>query len=199
MNSHTRNIQPPPKKNYEGVYVSNLEEDFDTDIFALHEAQSEAKTTKPGPSQRTAKRPFISYGGIGNSGSSVKPKNDAVKTSGVSRTSVSNFTSNTSPTSSKDVSTPTSQNDDKTQNNASTMSSLRRNSAQNSEMTKRQTDAQKNDVDRQSSVTNTSINQRRQAPTVQIAKRSHVTPRKMDVKGYGHETGDLVVQNLEDF
>ena len=197
MNSHTRNIQPPPKKNYEGVYVSNLEEDLDTDIFALHEAQSDSKTTKPGPSQRTSNRPFISYGGIGNSGSSVKPKNDPVKTTGVSRTSVSHLISNAGPTSSKDASTPTSQNDDKTQNYAST-TSAHRHSAQNREMTKRQTDALKNDVERQSSVTHSSVNQRRQAPTVQIAQRSHVTPRKMDVKGYGHETEDLVVQNLDE-
>ena len=197
MNSNTRTRQQP-KKNYEGLYVSNLEEDVENDIFALHEAQTDSKTTKTGAPQRTSNR-ISTNGGLGNSRLLSTSKDESVKTSGVSRSLISNFNSKASPNTSN-ASTPTSQNVDKTQNDTITTSPSQRNSVQSTETTKRQTDAQKSDVGRQSSVTSTSVNQRKQVPAVQIAKRSHVTPRKMDVKGYGHETEDLVLQNLdEDF
>ena len=190
MTSRTRNIQPQ-KKNYDGIFVSNLEEDLDTDIFALHDSQTDTKTTS-----RSTSNKLVSYGGIGNS---AKPKTDSVKTSGAPRTPISNPTSNTGLTSNKDASTPTSQNDDSTQNNATTRFSPQRSSVQNSDMIKRQTECQKNDTVRENNVGYTSVNQRRHAPNVQIAQRSHVArQRKMDVKGFGHETEDLEVQNLDD-
>ena len=190
MTSRTRNIQPQ-KKNYDGIFVSNLEEDLDTDIFALHDSQTDTKTTKPGTSRSTSNK-LISFGGIGNS---AKPNTDAVRTSGAPRTPITSETS----TSNKDASTPTSQNDDGTQNNATTRFSPQRNSVQNNDMNKRQTDCQKNDPVTENNVGYTSVNQRRQAPNVQIAQRSHVArQRKMDVKGFGHETEDLEVQNLDD-
>lgn len=169
------------KTDYQGLYVTNLD-DFESDIFALHQSETESKTAKPVNSRPDARK-FQTRTG---------PNHTQNLPTSTSSSNYSKSVPTLSPTSGadavKDIVTTASG----TTNSASkTPKPTVINASVKSPGSNAKT---------QSAVTATSGNHRGLVPSTQIAKRQHVTPRKMDVKGYGHDTEDMVIQNLdEDF
>ena len=157
MNSRFRTEKP--KKNYNGLYVTNLDEEFDVDLFTLDQPETVHKATNPNIKplssvNRTTSNPVHNVDQLNNS--QIK-ENDPVRTKMDSTT------------------------------NALNNSSLRQVSQ-----------SHRTDVKTKQNVS--TYLQHVPVTSVSITKRPSAKERKLDIKGYSHDSEDLVLQNLdEDF